>query len=63
MQDRRGFIMVPHAEDICLIGIKAGSRWTIKDVSMTLGSISIARPNASPDSLVGSYRKCKATKK
>ena len=31
-------------KNICLIGIKAGSHWTIKDSRLTLGSISIARP-------------------
>jgi hypothetical protein len=34
MQDRQGFIIVPNAlKNICLIGIKAGSHWTIKDVA------------------------------
>ena len=29
----------------CLIGIKAGSHWTIKDVSIDTG-VDLARPNA-----------------
>ena len=50
-------------KNICLIGIKAGSHWTIKDVSIDAGSISNARPNASANSLVRSCRKCKPPKR
>ena len=50
-------------KNICLIGIKAGSHWTIKDVSIDAGVDLYARPNASADSLVGSCRKRKPPKR